>query len=184
MKNLSDKELVERLTCNDEKAIRYFFYEKCKPMLGYIIKEIFSYRVEKNELVNELYIYLQENNWHKLRKFDYRSKLSTWMSVVAVRFFQKKRDELIENGVSSALNIQKENGYDCQEMMIAKMDIATWLEAMPNERYRYVIKALIIEDSEPQQVADKLEITIDNLYNLKRRALQQLMKIINIGEPC
>ena len=179
LKNLSDQELVERLICNDEKVINYFFNEKCKLILGFIIKDIFSYRVEKNELANELYLYLREDNWCRIRKFYFRSTLTTWMSIVAVRFFQNKRNELIGNGTSSALINKVEPGDDPIEKIIAEMDVDILLHMMPNKRYRNIIKSLIIDDCEPQQVADQMGITVDNLYNLRRRALQQLGKIIN-----
>lgn len=99
----TDKQLVEGMLANNEKIIRYFLFEACTPMLGFIIKNIFDYKVARDELINELYLYLSEDSWHKLRQFDYRSKLTTWLSVVAIRFFQKKRDELIGNGSGSTL---------------------------------------------------------------------------------
>jgi DNA-directed RNA polymerase specialized sigma24 family protein len=35
----------------------------------------------------------------------------------------------------------------------------------------------MLEDKEPQEVADEMKITVDNLYNIKRRAMQQLIQI-------
>lgn len=169
---LSDKELVEGILDNDERIINYFLFERCTPMFAYIIRNVFDYRADKNELINELYLYLQENNWEKLRKFHYRSKLTTWLSVVAIRFFQKKRAGMIENCSQNPLIIQEI--VDTQDKVISKMDIESVLNKMPNVRYREVIYSLFIEDMEPQLLADKLGITVDNLYNIKRRALQQL----------
>lgn len=172
---ITDKEIIEGLIANDEQVTRYFFFEKCTPMLRYIINAIFVNRVEKDELVNELYIYLQEDNWRKLRKFDYRSKLITWLSIVATRFFLKKHDLLIENNDINALI---DNGYDPLKKLLIKMDVHHLLERMPNARYREVIHALYIDDMEPRTVANKLGVTIDNLYNIKSRALQQFSQII------
>ena len=172
----SDKELVKGMLANDKRIIHYFLFEACTPMFGYIIKNIFDYKVDRDELINELYLYLHENEWYKLRQFDYRSKLTTWITVVAIRFFQKKRDELIEKDSDATLYI--ENRYETQDKAISKMDIENVLSKMPNVRYREVIHSLFIKDVEPQQLADKLGITVDNLYNVKRRAMFQLTQIV------
>ena len=170
----SDGELVEGIISNNNYIIQYFFFEQCKPMFHHIVHKIFDRQVERNELINELYIYLQENDWHKLRQFDYRSRLTTWMSVVAVRFFQKKRTELIENESSEALIIE---GMEYNEEKIhQRLDMEKMINSLPNERYRFVIRELIVEDKEPQEVADNMGITVENLYNIKRRALQQLIR--------
>lgn len=171
----ADKELVEGLLSNDERIIDYFFFKKCSLLFGYIIKNVLDYRANSDELISELYIYLQENDWHKLRQFDYRSKLTTWLSVIAVRFFIKARGRVIENYPESTLYI--DNGYDMQERVASKIDVDGILNKMSNERYREVLYNLFIEDMEPQVLADKLGMKVDNLYNLKRRALAQLIKM-------
>ena len=174
---LSDKELVEGILANNEQVIHHFLYKTCAPMFGFIIKNIFDYNISRDELVNELYLFLQENDWRKLRQFDYRSKFMTWTSIVAIRFFRKKRDELIENTSDTSLFIEQE-GYDTQNEIISKIDIENLLSKMTNVRYREVIHSLFIEETEPQQLADKMGVTVDNLYNIKRRAMQQLIEII------
>lgn len=179
----TDKEIVDGLIANDENIIRHFFLEKCAPMLGYIIKKVYAYRVERDELVSELFIYLQENNWHKLRQFDFRSKLTTWLSVVAVRFFIKKRNLLIESDEKNTLIDQiKESGYDPVKDMFIKMDVRHALERMPNARYREVLYEWFINGMEPEELADRMNITLANLYNLKLRAVQQIAEIIKKEE--
>ena len=51
------------------------------------------------------------------------------------------------------------------------------LDKMPNSRYAMVLKRLIIEDADPQEVADEMDIKIDNLYNIKKRAIAALMRL-------
>ncbi len=174
---LSDEELVHGILNNDETIISHFFFDRCTPLFLYIIRNIFDYRVDKNELINELYLYLHENDWYKLRQFDYHSKLTTWISVVAIRFFQKKRETLIENNTVNPLYTQ-EDTHNPYTQLTLKMDVAALLKQMPNERYRNVIQSLFFEDIEPERLANRMGITIDNLYNLKRRALQQLLDIV------
>ena len=63
------------------------------------------------------------------------------------------------------------------ETGIAAMDVDSIMKAMPNHRYVYVLRRLLLDEDAPETVAQDMNISIDNLYNLKRRALQQLMQV-------
>ena len=169
----SDQDIVERLLLNENKVVEFFFFKKCGPLLGYIIKEIFHGQAQKEELVNELYIYLSQNNWYKLRQFDYRSKLTTWVGVVATRFFIRKKDLLIDYAPTNVLN-KKNASWDPFSKSIKRGDILRAIEQMENERYKMVILALDINERHPAKVADELGISLANLYNLHSRARAQL----------
>ncbi len=53
---------------------------------------------------------------------------------------------------------------------------------MPNERYRKVIISLDLQEMQPEQLADEMGVTVDNLYNIHRRARLQLKLIMNRKE--
>ena len=63
-------------------------------------------------------------------------------------------------------------------MTEAKIDIEHLLTAMSNERYVYVIRRLILEDMAPEDLAAEMNITTANLYNIKKRAIQQMTLIV------
>ena len=48
---------------------------------------------------------------------------------------------------------------------------------MPNKRYAYAIKRLILDDADLKTVACELRVNIDNLYNIKKRAITALTEI-------
>lgn len=56
----------------------------------------------------------------------------------------------------------------------AALDVYKYLDSMPNESYRHVIKSLFIDDMEPEQLAKELNTPLSNIYNLKSRGLDQL----------
>ena len=58
-----------------------------------------------------------------------------------------------------------------------KEDMKGLLGSMPNLRYAFVIKRLIIDDMEPELLAKEMHITMANLYNIKKRAIQQLTQV-------
>ena len=179
IQSFSDRKIVEKIISNDETIIRDFFYVRCRPMFIYIIKNIFNFQIEYDELVNELYLCLRSDDWKKLRQFGYRCKLISWLSFISIRFFREKQKEWEGNKSLIIAEIaDKEDAYIPQEQQTLQMDMMKFLREMPNQRYRQVIQSLFFEDIEPQQLADEMGITIENLYNIKRRALEQFARIL------
>lgn len=146
----TDRQLVDGLLNNDIKLIEYFFNKKCSGLFGYILANVLDSNVDKQDLLQELFWYLAKNNWYKVRQFDFRSKLMTWVTVVAVRFFQKKREELIEKST-----LITPNGKMWQEQSRAisierRMDLHNALAKMPNTRYRKVVEVLDLQEVRPE----------------------------------
>lgn len=48
---------------------------------------------------------------------------------------------------------------------------------MKNLRYVKVIRLMMLEDRTPEEVATLLGVNVDNLYNIKRRALAALYEV-------
>jgi len=48
---------------------------------------------------------------------------------------------------------------------------------MPNQRYVHVIRRLVLEEQKPEQLAEEMNITAANLYNIRRRAMAQLTRV-------
>ena len=174
LEQYTDEQIIDGLINNDHSMIEYFFFKKCKSLFAYIIQSVFDYQIDERILINELYIYLQVNDWYKLKQFNYRSKLTTWTSVVAVRYFQKKRDILIESETSQALNGKTDYGFNPNFCIEQKIDIRDALSRMQNIRYRHVIEMLDLQEMRPDLLAEQMNVTVDNLYNIHRRALLQL----------
>ena len=62
------------------------------------------------------------------------------------------------------------------QMSQIMMDIQKGFDELEPPRDREILTALILHDEEPQDVAKRFGITVDNLYNIKRRALAKLIK--------
>ena len=172
--NYSDKEIVEGILAGSHQITSYFFCNECKGLFYYIYSQICDYHYEPNEIANELFLYLSEKNWHKLRMFDFKSKLTTWFSVVAVRYYRKKMSKVIDMPSVDTLIYQTSHSDAPIEAMESYIDIHDGLSRMPNSRYRMVIQKLDLYEVEPEKLAKEMKITTANLYNIHRRALQQL----------
>lgn len=170
---MTDKEIINGLIVKDNQITADFFFVKCRPLFYSIIRHIFSYEVDYDEFVNELYQYLMENDAAKLRGFQYRCSLMQWLKVLAIHYFVKKRNMMIKDSTQESLYITniKEN---TESVSSARSDLERVFNLMQNKRYVYVIKKLVLEDVKPEQLAQELGVTTANLYNIKRRAMLAL----------
>ena len=66
---------------------------------------------------------------------------------------------------------------DSETDMTAEGDMERLFNNMPNKRYVYVIRRLILEDWEYEDLAKDMNITTANLYNIRRRAMAQLTRV-------
>jgi hypothetical protein len=62
--------------------------------------------------------------------------------------------------------------------IITEIDEKRLLQVIANRRFAYVLKRLIVEQEEPKIVAEELNVTIANLYNIKKRAIASLTTIL------
>jgi len=174
---MSDEEIIQGLIVMDNRVTKEFFFEKCRPLFCSIISLIFDYEVDYDEFVNELYVYLMENDAQKLRNFEYRSSVYTWLKILAIRYFIKKKSQVIDGSSHHPLydEIEKMPGHEKDNT--AGGDLERLFEKMSTERYVYVIRKLLLEEWTPERLAKEMMITKANLYNIKRRAMAQLTRV-------
>lgn len=178
MRELSDAELIQALTRGDGEVTEHFFYKKCRPLLLSIIGKVFNYAVDYDEVVNELYCYLMEDGARRLRLFRGESTLTQWMKVTAIRFFISRRDRVIENESKEPPYIKEDSEEDSGTSRNAAVaDLERLFAMMRNERYVYVIRRLMIDDAENEEVAAEMGIQVSNLYNIKKRAMAALAAV-------
>ncbi|MCM1178125.1 MAG: sigma-70 family RNA polymerase sigma factor [Bacteroidales bacterium] len=168
-------EIIDALISRDEDITRRFFFEDCRPLFISIIRNVFNYEVDYDEFVNEFYIYLMERDAYRLRQFEGRSSIYQWMKVVAIRYFIHKRDKMIDNASKEPLSEHYDNiAAVSNEHALSGIDIDALLLDMHNRRYAYVIRRIVLDEAEPKTVAEELCVTVDNLYNIKKRAIASL----------
>ena len=176
---MTDREIIQGLIGRDNRVTEQFFFVQCRPLLTAIMRLVFSYPVEYDELVGELYEYLMEDEAAKLRQFQYRSSLYQWIKVVATRFFIRHRDKMIEDR-SKETPYSREDGEtvaDTAARVADRMDVERMLALMPNPRYADAIRRLVLDGMEPERYAAEIGVTIGNLYNIKKRAMDALTRI-------
>lgn len=177
--NSQDAIFIEALRNGNSELCRRFFYTEIGGILHKIRMEVFRGNVDFDEMVSELYLYLSRYNWAKFDGFDGKNggRLRTWMIPVAWRYFLSIRERLL-NSENSDDNpgVIRDYADDDLRIQIA-IDVNVVLSKMPNRRYAEIIRLLLIEGYAAQDVADMLDMRVENVYNLKHRAITQFIEL-------
>lgn len=179
-KNISDIEYIAGLKSGNNHITESFFYGLCNYLLNDIKYSLMEGNVDYDELVNELFIYLSKDNWHKLDTFAGINgcSLYSWVTRITWRYFFKQRERLFGKAVLGIPDIQVDKTLDNLDTEIA-LDVNTTFERMPNKRYVQVLQWMLVEGYDADEVATKLNTTVANVYNIKHRAIVQFVEEYN-----
>ena len=181
---MTDQEIIQGLIDRDEKITRDFFFRRCQPLIYALISKFYPKGADYDELVNDLYLHLMENNARRLRQWEGRSSIYQWLKMVARNFFLDKinRERVIETDTDKRLLI-KANDYATADNSAneAVMDVAAILDLIENDNYRLVLQKHVIEGMSFDDLEKVTGIKKANLYNIKKRALNAMEKIARIA---
>lgn len=174
----NDAQMIAALLSNDEEAVRYVFYDHYDLLLRRNAHKVCSRHIDFNDLRQELYLYLYADNWRRMRRYDPRLPFENWLSVVSYRFFKDYAKSHYPT-MTTTDAVQQETSAlssDYEPSTIAGIDLRNALLHIASSRDREILQALLINDEDPSAVAARHNITVDNLYNIKRRALARLIR--------
>lgn len=174
----SDKQFVADLLAGNGKALECLLYDRFRRLLRFNALKA-APNVPVDDLIQELYLYLSTNDWERLKKYDSSLPFDRWFSVVAYRFFKDFSHSMIDSRRQipiTHIDDQQLLNDGTSQMNHIMMDIKNGVEELEPPRDREILTALILHDEEPQQVAKRFGVTVDNLYNIKRRALAKLIQ--------
>ncbi len=183
--SLDDRALVGLLLANDKEAVEYVFFHRCNGMFAHIIHSMFQSQGRKEELIGELYLYLSENDWDRLRKFGFKSSLNTWLTVIAVRFFRKKRlsqTKLVAVEPQLIVETQKDetDDYDIIHEM-TRLELYKAIDRLSKPRERYALLAELTGKS-ADDIAAEMGCTVAAVYNLTKKARMELRTLLKDKE--
>lgn len=175
----TDLQYIAAIKAGDARKTHDFFYSEIIGLLHKIRAEVFGYKMDIDEMVNELYIYLSRDGWAKLAGFEAKNgcRLRSWMVPVAWRFFLNIRERMLTiDTEQSAVLAGDDYVRDDLRIQIA-IDVNAVLAKMPNRRYAEVLRLLLIEGYAAADVAQMLGLAVGNIYNIKHRAVTQFLQI-------
>lgn len=179
MDYLSDRQLVDLLLTNDEKVVEYVFFHRCDGMFAHIINDVFQSQVKKEELITDFYLFLSADNWRRLSQFEFRSELNTWLTVVAIRYFNQKKDEIQTNLGNLEESLMKEvcqipDDFDIIDEL-SRVELYEAINQLPKHRERLALLGMLA-GKKAETIAEELGITVMAVYNLTKKAKMALKK--------
>jgi hypothetical protein len=197
---MTDQQIVNNLIIGNHRTIKDFFFVRCKPMLIYIGQYFCQYKQSPEELIGEFYEFLSADDWHKLRIFKYTCSLNSYVTIIASRYFQHKRDkELLPLDESIVLvkNLQDDRNVDAFFMEDLNKIIK---RLQPFDIF--LVQHILIDGEKPGDILDEAKVLIakdESLstdaktdaqfagyvytrYNRVRKGLQKQMAAIGYGK--
>lgn len=197
---MTDQQVVNNLIIGDHRTIKDFFFVRCKPMLIYIGQYFCQYKHTPEELIGEFYEFLSADDWHKLRIFKYTCSLNSYVTIIASRYFQHKRDkELLplDENIALVKNLQDDSNGDAFFMEDLNKIIR---RLQPFDRF--LVQRILIDGEKPGDILDEAKVLmakdeslstdaktdaqfagyVYTRYNRVRKGLQKQMVAIGYGK--
>lgn len=148
----NDRQMVEALIANNVEAVEEFFFVRCRAALSYIGQYFCQSKESPESLIGEFYVYLSANEWHKLRIFKYTCSLNAYVSVIATRYFQNKRDNRMCDYGNEPLPIVEYSTepHDC----FTQNDVEKLVSRM-KPLDRFLIERILIDGEKPADILDE-----------------------------
>lgn len=179
--NFSDQEIVKAILARDTFVTKEFLYRKCYPLFKSVFDKYYTDCENCFEFINEIYVYimLPHNETHvsKLAGFGFRCTLTMWLKIVSEHFCHqlytrkgvKPTDYLNDFDRNPAISIS----IDAKIQSLDMQDVRKILAAMPNDRFRALIEYRYIDEKSNEETAELLGVTMQNYYNMHKRAKDQ-----------
>lgn len=150
---MTDREIVAKLITNDQRTINNFFFVRCKPMLAYVGQYFCPYKQSAEELVGEFYELLAADDWHKLRIFKFTCTLNSYVTIIASRYFQNKRNKEMASLDDCMPFIADMVADDCSGKFFME-DLHKIMKRM-NALDRFLVQRILIDGEKPGDILDE-----------------------------
>lgn len=200
MVSKTDREIVDKLIANDEDTIKEFFFVRCRSALCYIGQYFCHGRQTPEELIGEFYEFLSADDWHRLRIFRFTCSLNSYITIIASRYFQNKRNEEmlpLDEDIVLAKGMRVEAAGD-----VLFMDYLRHLIERMQPLDRFLVQRILIEGEKPGDILEEAAEMVMNdefvstmarnrqqfagyiytRYNRVRKSLQKEMMACGYGK--
>lgn len=202
----SDQELVSLIVEGDETALAFLLLGKCGSRLKFLARRQSPPVLEFEELISELFIRLQHNNWKALRDFRGANisggdcKLTTYISLIASRLLYRKSQSLKDfdrnaplDEVEAVVGTSRHLGFSLAveetlmpELRLERRDVCRRImkaiQDLENPAERAVLLLYKIEGRSVHEVAQAMNTTVGNVYTRCSRALTKLESLLKKRE--
>ncbi|MFH1313451.1 MAG: sigma-70 family RNA polymerase sigma factor [Candidatus Eisenbacteria bacterium] len=193
---MDDKQLVQACIAKDNRAWRQFLKSFGPLVYGSVAGLLAKFSIHEPEIAEDIFADVIEklliNDCAALRKFSWKSKVSTWLvSVARNRTYDYLRRKKRRPTISLSTPI--DNGEDELERVIAQdldlehdieveMTLNEALDMLP-DKDRLIVNLYYIEGMKEREIAKLMSITVDSVSARKSRAMKKLKIMVRKRNP-
>ena len=188
-----DKRLIQGCLSQDKEAWDTFV-ERYSPVISHaILHTLKRYSVDYamevvDDLFQSVFFSLLKDNSKKIRQFQWKCKLSSWLHIISVRvtidYLRKRSLHLSLNGETKEEVSLKEkitNGNPLSIDLIEEKEEKSIFEQVRKSlsaRERLFVELYYIREHTPAEVARILNTTKNNVYQLKSIVREKMKEIV------
>lgn len=182
--SLSDAQIVTALLGRDKTVTYGYLYRKLFPLFASVMNRYYTDCTTTEEFINQIYVVVMSpgtNGKCKLESFSGQSTLLRWLQVVAINYCRSlyaRKPEFDENfSPGSDRFLAVSESLESEPNITDRYDVEKILAAMPNPRYREIIRLRYLFDLSNEETAKRLGMGLDNYYNKHRLAKAQYVAV-------
>nr|WP_320000337.1 sigma-70 family RNA polymerase sigma factor [uncultured Draconibacterium sp.] len=178
----NDRLIVQNALDGNAELLVHYLNNNCAYIFNRIGKYDLKNHIDVNaaDLIHDIYILLNRDDWRILRTFNFKSQLKTWLGTVAYRhFLNKYRKELKEKSrfmpLVSETILQRSmmNNYN-----LAQSELEVLINGLPNPKDRKILTYLL-KGYDRDEIAKMMGVSKENAYVLIHRARKNFKKLVD-----
>jgi RNA polymerase sigma factor (sigma-70 family) len=188
----SEKKLLERCLNQDKKAWDNFVDQYGSLISHAIVQTLKSYSFpQPNQLIPDLFhtvfLAMIENDYKKLRQFQWKCSLSSWIHLIAVTvtvdYLRKHSKHLSTNGGTDpdeSLDGEIPDGGPLPDRIMELKEekrLFRQIKEELNAKERLFVDLCYNRELPPARISKVLKITENNVYQLKNRIREKMKRI-------
>ena len=188
-------QIAKALLDRDEQVTRKYFYQQCYPLFKSIYDNYYTDCTCCKEFIDEIYVLVlapsKTTGKCQLENFRGESTLASWLKTACLYYCYKQFDlkekmpkyERLPHSNEKEIDEDSDRTdqiYGSIEIDLSNLkreDAITRLKQLPNKRYGELLRLRYVESFTNEETANKLGTTMENYYNLHKRAKEQYDKV-------
>ena len=175
-----DKVLIEKIL-DGNKASFSFLIKKYEKMVAFMVSRIIVDDDDVKDICQEVFIKVYLN----LDKFNFDSKLSTWIATIAYRYslnYLKKKKRVSYSDISDEVIMDQLEPIETPDQKLQKIEKKDYIHQMVNDlpvQYRTVVTLYHLNDFSYQEIAEITGMpdgTVKSYLFRARKILKDLLK--------
>lgn len=190
-----DLRIAKQLIARDERTTCQYFYKQCYPLFKSIYDNYQTDCESCLEFISEIYVVVlapsKQTGKCQMENFQGESSLAAWLKTACLYYCYRKYKSKQNMPVIGQLVNPDDEKFDDPDRFIDlggssnldtgsmdRTDVETVLNMMPNPRYAKLIKLRYLDMCSNEETAEVLETSMDNYYNLHKRAKEQYLRVL------